>query len=72
MTPKEKAEALVERFRMNVLDWDGCSINEHKAKQCALIAVDEIINTATPVYDSFWPMNTKDYWQEVKQEIENI
>lgn len=72
MTPKEKAEALVERFRMNVLDWEGCSINEHKAKQCALIAVDEIINTASPVYDSFWPMNTKDYWQEVKQEIKNI
>ena len=72
MTPKEKAEALVERFRMNVLDWEGCSINGHKAKQCALIAVDEIINTASHVYDSFWPMNTKDYWQEVKQEIINL
>ena len=72
MTPKEKAEELVERFRMNVLDWEGCSINEHKAKQCALIAVDELINAATPVFDSFWPVNTTEYWQEVKQEIKNI
>jgi len=40
MTPKEKAIELVERFRMNVLDYEGCSINEHKAKQCALITVD--------------------------------
>lgn len=55
MTPKEKAEELVERLY-------GCA-------GYALIAVDEIINTASPVYDSFWPMNTKDYWQEVKQEI---
>ena len=72
MTAKEKAEELVERFRMNVLDWEGCSINEHKAKQCALIAVDELINAATPVFDSFWPVNTTEYWQEVKQEIKNI
>ena len=66
MTPKEKAEELVERM------YACAEINEYTAKRCALIAVNEIINTASPVYDSFWPMNTKDYWQEVKQEIKNI
>ena len=66
MTPKEKAEELVERLY-------GCAeINECTAKRCALVAVDELINTASPVYDSFWPMNTKDYWKEVKQEIEKL
>lgn len=66
MTPKEKAEALVERLY-------GCSeINEYTAKRCALIAVDELINAATPLYDSFWPVNTKEYWEAVKQEIKNL
>ena len=65
MTSKEKAEELVTKMLKELFDLD-------LAKQCALIAVDELINTASPVYDSFWPMNTKDYWQEVKQEIKNL
>lgn len=40
MTPKEKAEELVEEFRLNVLDYEGCSINSHISKQCALITVE--------------------------------
>lgn len=67
MTPKEKAEQLIERFRMNVLDYEGCSINDHKAKQCALIAVDEIINSAL-----FKWLEDEIYWQEVKQEVEKL
>ena len=69
MTAKEKAEELVERFRMNVLDWEGCSINEHKAKQCALIAVDEILNLASFYNDTQGEVT---YWTEVKQEIKNL
>ena len=72
MTPKEKAEQLIETFRMNVLDYEGCSINDHKAKQCALISVDELIleqckgrgNT-----DAGYQDERLIYWQEVKQEI---
>ena len=65
MSPKEKAEELVTKMLKELFDLD-------LAIPCALIAVDEIINTASPVYDSFWPMNTKDYWKEVKQEITNL
>ena len=77
MTPKEKAKELVERFRMNVLDWEGCSINEHKAKQCALIAVDEILNDYSYMQNvrnanSNQIHSRRVYWQEVKQEITNI
>lgn len=72
MTPKEKAEQLIETFRMNVLDYEGCSINDHKAKQCALILVEEVIleqckgrgNTDARHQDE-----RLGYWQEVKQEI---
>ena len=71
MTTKEKVDELVERFRMNVLDWEGCSINEHKAKQCALIAVDEIFFALKYNLDGATSGSVK-YWQEVKQEIKNI
>jgi hypothetical protein len=81
MTPKEKAEALVDKYKPFVYPYVGSSYltgDEYPeqilnyAKLCALITVDEIINTASPVYDSFWPMNTKDYWKEVKEEIEKL
>ena len=63
MTPKEKADELVERLY-------GCAeINEYTAKRCALIAVDEILNLASFYNDTQGEVT---YWQEVKQEIEKI
>lgn len=77
MTPKEKAKELVDKFyqrfplKMNVittrgdLSWEYDSWNE--AKQCALIAVDEILG------QFIWrPSDGLSYWEEVKQEIENL
>ena len=67
MTPKEKAEQLVESF-MNIKQQklaDYSIIYHPTAKQCALITVDEIINEL--VYDIQF-----DYWQQVKQEIEKL
>jgi len=54
MTPKEKAIDLVHKFDMK---------NEYyeRAQECALIAVDEILN----VIDNFEMI----YWENVKQEI---
>jgi hypothetical protein len=75
MTPKEKAKELVEKFRLNVLDYEGCGINEHKAKQCALIAVDEVLNElfeAAIVTGSSHIHKHIDYYQEVKKEIEKL
>ena len=75
MTPKEKAFKLLERFRLNVLDYEGASINTHKAKQCATIAVDEIMKTypsknGIALYEN--QINDFEYWQQVKQEIINL
>ena len=69
MTPKLetahiKAKELVDRFRLNVLDYEDSGINTHKAKQCALIALDEILN----VIDGFEMI----YWEAVKKEIEKL
>jgi hypothetical protein len=64
MTPKEKANELIEKFMFNCRECDY----EDNAKQCALIAVDEIldINSVDKDYE------LSNYWQEVKQEIENL
>jgi hypothetical protein len=63
MTPKEKAKDLVDKYFTT-----GYAINLFYAKQCALITVDEIINSINP----FGMFLGKDYWQEVKQEIEKL
>lgn len=46
MTPKEKAEELVNKFYQKVAD--GAYLEEN-AKDCALIAVDEIMSQYAPI-----------------------
>ena len=68
MIPKEKAYEIYEKIfciTPEDLTNDECV---KFAKQCALIAVDEIINLYT--YDDV-VLDWK-YWQEVKQEINNL
>ena len=66
MTPKEKAQDLIDKFHIKVHDREGTSaMNEFEAKQCVLIAVDEIIDAVKDLEK--WSYI---YWQEVKQEIE--
>jgi|TARA_R110000803_G_scaffold72499_1_gene136191 hypothetical protein len=65
MTAKDKAKELVDRFL-------GITYNWQAAKQCALICVDEIINTYPTPWSSLDIDLQKEYWQEVKQEIEKL
>jgi len=65
MTPQEKAEELFKKYysylKANLMDdkeaWED-------AKVCAIMAVDEILKNCYEVM--------KPFWQEVKQEIENL
>lgn len=69
MTPKEKAEELIEIYDETLTYLESKS----KAKQCALIAVDEIIKSnphSNPFNTDVY--STMDYWQQVKQEIEKL
>ena len=60
MTPKEKAKELVNKY---LQIYDGRVI---QAKQCVLIAVDEMLKLdLQEIYMNY------EYYQEVKQEIEN-
>jgi len=79
MTTKEKAEELVDKYMniKNVKLSDYSIIYLPTAKQCALIAVDEIINTNPKIiinwaFSGTQEFNNISYWQEVKQEIENL
>jgi hypothetical protein len=67
MTPKEKAVELVDK----ILLIQEHQINFGKAKQCALIAVAEIINSIV-ITDLTTAENQFKYWEEVKFEIEKL
>jgi hypothetical protein len=85
MTPKEKAIELYQEFLRYVPAEEEL---EHKyAKQCALIAVDEIINSEPRnpsnvdwddcggTHEYYYEAQREEadkYWREVKQEIENL
>jgi hypothetical protein len=64
MTPKEKAEELILRFD-NLDNEEHTYHYVHNSKECALIAVDEILEIIYSNYD--W-----EYWKEVKQELEKL
>ena len=69
MTPKEKAKELFDKMDMIIYtDQDNW---RDQCKQCALIAVDEIIKSAYSMYEKQF-LNSKEYWQEVKTEISNL
>ena len=77
MTPKEKAENLVDSYRIILMNEDTecgeeilCTVI---SKQCALISVDEILKAIKK--DSDFTITyelAKQYYQQVKQEIINL
>ena len=70
MTPKKKAKELISRFNF---EHTGESYILHQtvdeSKRCALIAVDEIIQAMDNV---MLPNPFKQYWNKVKQEIQEL
>lgn len=79
MTPKEKANHLVKQFygyvlyeNENVYSERMLRIFKIKAKNCALIAVDEIIDANPLKFDEDENPLTEYWWKQVKHEIENL
>ena len=78
MTPKEKAKQLTEEYRF--IDLSILTSPEIVYKQCALIAVDELIKfgmfVKQPILDKsnkVKPNNSQiEYWKQVKKEIESL
>lgn len=86
MTPKEKAKELVGKFSVNVSvhyteNSVQCMINapmiNKQVKRFALICVDEILSLIDSKGNGYYTLfesdrKDYDYWQEVKQEIEEL
>jgi hypothetical protein len=87
MTPKEKADELFWKYRPIIAGKQFVTglvlMSEAKelTKQCALIAVDEIIKVCPYIRQKDWEtlqqLNAPniyfvEYWNEVKQEIEKL
>jgi hypothetical protein len=60
MNQKAKAKELVDKMSSNIEEYGW----KEMSKQCALIAVDEILNCLFEIDNSYY------WWQEVKEEIE--
>ena len=71
MKTKEKALELIESFRM-----DNTSEGETRAIKCALICIDEILDTgALQDYNcGYLPNNSthRKYWEDVRNEIAKL
>ena len=69
MEPKEKAEELVDKF-IQYTPADS-EFEYPYAKQCALIAVEQILEVIDSIYD-YDRESLDPYWNEVKSEIEKL
>jgi hypothetical protein len=65
LTPEQKAKDLVDKFKYNTRafnETNGWEDTCYNTKQCALIAIDEILKETLDIH----------YWQQVKTEIEKL
>lgn len=84
MTPKEKALHLVDKMfntencgieHFPSKRYCDCSeINRYQAQQCALTAVEEILEVLdhTPLADRDYEEHLINYWEQVREEIEKL
>jgi predicted proteasome-type protease len=80
MSAKEKANELVDRFGSGypiICKMNSRNMYMSEAKQCALIAVDEILKS-NPIIPLEYMLESEaldaaaEFWQQVKTEIENL
>jgi ribulose bisphosphate carboxylase small subunit len=65
MTPKEKAEELLDKFNLPT------GLMSIEIKQCALITVDEMMHQIR-FHLAYGYQKQLEYWQQVKNEIEQL
>ena len=68
MTPKEKANELLDNYWL--IDKINPSLSKEQAKQCALVAVDEILNHHHQSQGLY--RIDRYFWEQVKKEIQSI
>jgi len=71
MTPAEKAKELITKF----MPHSSGNSNNNEAKECALIAVDEILELLEDnglLIAEYHDKYTMEYWLDVRKEIEKL
>ena len=68
MTPTEKAEELVQKF----MKYTSPDLGYYPARECAKIAVDQLITSVILLHDSILNETTLLFWMEVKQNIDEL
>jgi hypothetical protein len=75
MKAKEKAQSLINKFNIFVLD-TALGGSNARVKQCALIAVDEVLNAINVntgnAAQGRLIQSLNNYWEQVKKEIEKL
>lgn len=70
MTSKQKAQELFDKYMKPIDGLHKYPMCFDTSKQCALIAVDEVIEA---LHEHHWQNRLIiDYWKEVKQEINKL
>ena len=75
MTPKERADQLVNTYYNSIMSFLTNNMKLENAKKCALIAADQIILEqckSSELKDPRYQDERLNYWNEVKQEIKSI
>ena len=68
MKPKHKAEELVDKM----LSEQSYTEDLYDAKQCALIAVDEILQMVDETMQGWLDADIIAHWEQVKKEISKL
>lgn len=78
MTPKEKAKELYKKFSeeipANICEniYEFVDVDKRATKKCASISVEEILNDDWYIATREDLIARKEYWEEVKKEINNL
>jgi len=77
LTPKEKSEELIGRYRKFKVGLSFCFLSNKEAKECALIAAKEVVAqwfiVDTYIGDGRGELNPNyRYWLEVERELNKL
>lgn len=79
MTVEEKAKQLIGKFLPLVRNSDLYDTYERKARQCAIICVEEILSSYPTTVETFYNskglnvahIDNREYWKEVLEHLNN-
>lgn len=74
MTPKEKAKEIFNKLNDKIISFEDVRLRGkgfEMTRQCALIAVDEIIGECSKFFEAISESRVI-YWQQVKTEINKL